>query len=410
MGLISARLRPNISLDTLNQAYQASLRSHTSFRLLFKKNPLAWTKQLGPLGLSDIKIFKNKQSFLLWEKSDLPSDFLYDMAVYKTLFKKTLLFKFHHLILDGISLAYFFQDLTKNYRELSSLSGDDREGEIYQKIFQKISFEEKQDREKKQAFWNQQFQDFKKSSQNSCYDKAISKTCDKAGSNLIFDKIASSDSSEKSLSNKPSSFFCVSLSRYRLKKLFQLQAKRQNPTQVIKMPYLLFSIYSKALQKSLKIESLILRTAFSARHDLKSPEEKQILASLSRSVPFFIPNSSLSLSQQALEFQKQAQQAREFLIMDKFPIDFNELKSYSQVKNQYLSLSMSYFYYQEKGFLGRIKSFSWQSYFQDIVLFMILSEKNLLLNFTYNPALFSQREVNNLYKGFVGLISLVQPQ
>lgn len=428
VGLILAHLNANISLSVLNQAFKKTLTAHTSFRILFKKQDHTFKKEIGPLVFPDIKFFSNKASFLLFKEGDLPPEFLYQTAVYKTLFKKILLFKFHHLIMDGLSLAYFFQDLTKNYYDLlsadtsnhepahsdkinrnldiksdKSLANIDKRGfssserdkasksqvntekiplerEIYHKVLQDFSFKEKQDRDKKIAFWKQKLQNFKKNSPPQ--------PCDKEGNfPLVLQKQAEINSKE--------SFFCVSLSRFSLKKLAKSQEKNQ-----IKEPYLLFSAYSKALQECFQISALVLRTAFSARHELKNKDEKRLIASLSRSVPLFIPNSRLSLGDQALEFQTQAREARDFLVIDKFPIPFNELKSYSKVKNQHLSLSMSYFYYDEKQFLARIKSFCWQGFFQDIVLFIILSQKNLLLNFTYNPHKFSKKEIKNLYRNF----------
>ena len=407
VGLIKAHLSPNIQIHRLNFAFQKSLRSHSSFRISFKKQDQAFKKEIGPPVGLDIKVFNNKPSFLLWKTSPLPLDFLYELGLYKTLFQKTLLFKFHHLIMDGISCAYFFQDLTKNYLEPSSSVAPHPEKQlserkIYQKVLQDLSNQEKQNRNKKQAFWKQQLQDFKshikaKSSQEKLQFIPSSQHA------ITQPEPANTSQMDKEITN----FLCVSLSRSSLKKLLKLQLSKQSTQSTpIKMPYLLFSIYSKALQESLAIDAMILRTAFSGRHNLKTAKEKQILASLSRSVPLFIPDRSLSLLEQALEFQKQAKKAREFLVMDKFPIYSNELKSYSKVKNQYLSLSMSYVYYQEKQFLGPIKSFSWQGFIQDIVLFMILSEKKLLLNFTYNPRKFSKKEIKNLYRHFVRQIRL----
>ena len=86
--------------------------------------------------------------------------------------------------------------------------------------------------------------------------------------------------------------------------------------------------------------------------------------------------------------------------MERSPWRAEELNSFSKVKNQPLSLSMSYMPYMEKGFLGRIQSFYWQKSFLDLVLFVILSEKRILLSFSYNGDIFSTTEIRDLVEGF----------
>ena len=61
---------------------------------------------------------------------------------------------------------------------------------------------------------------------------------------------------------------------------------------------------------------------------------------------------------------------------------------------------MSYFFYKEENFLGHIKKLSWQSFFLDLVLFVILSEKTFLLSFSCNPNKFSKKDLKKLSKEF----------
>ena len=467
VGLIEAYLNRGIDLDQLNLAYQKTIQIHTSFNIFFKKSDeslnFAFEKEKLPPSSSDIKVFRDKKSFLLWKKTPLSDPPLQDMAVYKNFFHKTLVFKFHHLILDGRSLFYFFKDLSQNYDELKSLSEKklpffktrnkkrDTEPEssdlqlhptqlnkfdkhsfqspqsnksslknshlekenkfkTYQKVMEDFALEEKRNRNKKINFWKEQLMDFQKAN-HTLKSEISAKTFAGAkitNSERMMNSVEMKGHTEQ---NPPEASqansqpytdrvfqepaFHIRLSQFQLKKLTQAQLNTG-----VKIPYLLFSLYSKSLQETFQIDDLILRTAFSARHNLTDPEKKRLIASLSRSAPLFIKEKNLSITDQALSLEKQVYQLRKYLILDKFPLDFNELKSYSKLKSQSLSLSMSYFFYKKENFLGYIKSFSWQSFFLDLVLFVILSEKTFLLSFSYNPNKFSKKDLKNLSKVF----------
>ena len=459
VGLITASLKTFVDINQLNLAYQKIIKSHTSFNLSFKRpeNSINIEKEKLTPSSSDIKVFTNKKSLLLWKKSPF-SDFpLQEMAVYKSFLRRDLFFKFHHLILDGRSLFHFFNELSEDYLELSSfnqtqlsqfnkkeLSSNpslqsldsqketysssiedlelqkETEFKTYTKVMESFAIEEKTKQDQKITFWKNQLRNFKKENINSnnqapAYtelretEKAINEKQKQnpARENLKehavrIKELVDSQNNLHNLTNPKKHNFDIKLSRLNLKKLAQLQEKTN-----IKLPYLLFSIYSKSLKESFKMNSLILKIAFSARDHLTEPKEKKVIASLSRSMPLFIQNKEISITEQALSLQKQIKQIKNFLILDKAPLDFNELKSYSKLKDQFLNFSMSYIFYKEKNFIAKFKSFSSQSFFLDLSLFLILSEKIFSLSFSYNPDKFSKQDLKNLSKEFSKQIKLL---
>ncbi|MCY4321881.1 MAG: hypothetical protein OXC37_05745 [Bdellovibrionaceae bacterium] len=425
VGLITSYLKSFVDINQLNLAYQKITKAHTSFNLYFKRteDSINFEKEKLVPSSSDIKIFTNKKSLLLWQKTPL-SDFpLQEMAFYKSFFHRRLFFKFHHLILDGRSVFHFFNDLSEIYLKLSSLNQTqlsqsnnnqmsssksslknlqiqkENEFKTYKKVMESFAIEEKTNQAQKINFWKNQIRNFKKEDKSS--DNQIPKCAGMREQNIKEQTEFQTDFKEL-LTNSKKHNFHIKLNPLDLKKLAQIQKKTD-----IKLPYILFSIYSKSLKETFKINNLILKIAFSARDHLTEVKEKKVIASLSRSMPLFIPNKEILITEQALNLQKQIKQIKKFLILDKAPLDFNELKSYSKLKDQFLNFSISYILYKEKNFIGKFKSFSYQSFFLDLSLFLILTEKDFSLSFSYNPYKFSKPELKKLSKEFSKQIKLL---
>ncbi len=395
VGLAEVCLKQRIHKEHLSQAYQAVISGHTAFHLLFEKRENIFIKTLQPPVFKDIKEFKSKQAFLLWKNKSLDFETgpLREMALYKTFFKSILCFKFHHLILDGFSLALFFKKLTTAYYK--SLSGElksppETDLKSYQRLLKETVERERADKEIKAQFWKKRLKAYAEEKRMKSHPFLEEQISGKGHEPAINSKTRSEDqlpyffeSPERQEGSE--SFF---LKRKHLKKIFRFQAQAN-----VGLFYFFASLYSKALYQSLGMDFICLRVPFSARYHLK---QKEILASLSRSAPLFICDPSQDLKRLALSIQQQSRSARERLIMGAPPWAGWNLNSFSKRKNQNLSLSMSYMPYTEKGFLGRIQNFSWQKSFLDLALFIILSEKRVLLSFSYKPEIFSKAEIRAL--------------
>ena len=380
VGVMEIQLNFSVDVSKLNQAYKKTIQSYTSFHLLFKKSDKGFNvkKELQKLLPPDLKLFTNKKSFSLWKSKTLAKERLNEMGFYKGFLKRELVFKFHHLILDARSLSVFFQDLFQNYFEESKAYKQTKtpnDFQIYKKVMTDFVYEEQKNKDKKKDFWLSQLKLFK--------DTAP----------IPADLIKKKPFDFGNTSNK--GVFSASLNRFQLKKISVIQSQLN-----IKWTYLLFALYSKALQQAFDMDSLILRVPFSARHILKEPEEKNLIASLSRSAPLFLKVKNLSLQELAFDLKKQCDQTREHLIMDQFPLLAEDLKTYSHKKKNCFSLSMSYFFYKEQLNLARFKNFYWQSFFLDLTSFVILSDKNLLLYTFYNPLKFSKKDIKGLLASF----------
>ena len=402
IGLLEGRLKPFVNKEHLSRAYQAMVFSKTTFQLLFEKQKNTFLKIIQPSAFKGIQEFKNKEAFLLWKKTtlDFETGPLQEMAIYKTFFKTILCFKFHHLILDGFSLFVFFKGLTEAYYK--SLSGNltkkpEPDFESYQQLMKDFSQQEKENKEIKTEFWKSHIQNYKKKrDERGCFSKNLKyPTLRKKTNGLIVNPVKNFKDRFFQFQTQMENSEIFFLKRKHLQKIYKFKA-REN----FGLFYLFLSLYSKVLYKALDINFICLRVPFSSRYHLKQKDQKDLLASLSRSVPLFIDEPLQPLKQLTLSVQKQSRLVREHLIMDSSPWIGEKLESFSKKKNQNLSLSMSYLPYTEKGFFGRIQNFYWSKSFLDLVLFVILSEKRILLSFSYKPEIFSKQEIKILAKYF----------
>ena len=390
VGLIEGFLKPFVQKETLKKAYKSLILSKTTFRLLFEKKGQDFSKILQPPLFKEIKEFKNKEAFLLWKQASLDFETgpLQEMAIYKAFFKTTLCFKFHHLILDGSSLFLFFKELANSYQK--SISGNGNQSpstdlESYQSLMEKIWQQEREDKEKKYSFWEKRIQKY----QTKSFSAPQKEKKSLAINSPIFQpkhRFLEEHTHQECSEN-------IFLNRKALRHIYKWKSKEN-----IGLFYLLSSIYSKVLQENLKIKELCLRVPFSSRYHLNQDHQKNLFASLSRSLPIFINEEKQTLKERALDLQKQARSAREHLLMDKAP--WKTLNSFSKVKENNLNLSMSYMPYEEKEFLGHIQSVCWQRAFLDLILFLILSENKFLLSFSYNPEVFLKKEIKSLAQDF----------
>ena len=407
VGLVEGRLHRFTSKEHLRKSYQKVISSRTTFHLLFEKKAEIFIKNFQTPAFKELKEFTNKAAFLLWKNKalDFNTGPLHEMAIYKTFFKSILCFKFHHLILDGFSLFIFFKELTEAYHK--SLSENIKLAPIedfsaYQQLMKDVFKQEREKKEIKIRFWNNHLKTYQSSASGKTHSTKNLKA--KNTSSNEEENVPALSFVEDDVQQTGQVFFnqlkkegssSGFLKRKYLKKIYHFKFKEN-----IGLFYLFLSLYSKALKKKLGIDSICLRIPFSARYHLKREDQKNLLASLSRSAPLFIHQPLSPLKTLALDLQRQARSARNHLIMDSSPWKSEKLKSFSKTKNQALNLSMSYLPYREQGFLGQIQNFYWQKSFLDLVLFVISSEKRILLSFSYNKDIFSKKEIHDLVKYF----------
>ena len=390
VGLIEGQLKPFVQKKHLIKAYEALIFSKTTFRLLFEKKGEDFFKSLQAPVFKEMKEFKNEETFLVWKSASLDFETgpLQEMAIYRAFFKTILCFKFHHLILDGFSLFLFFKELSDLYHK--SVAGIELKPttdlESYRCLMENIWKQERENKERKCLFWEKRIKQYQAKSppQQKNSDE------NKLGAQKLFSPPQWRISENQVYQGCSENIF---LERKTIRKIYQWKSKEN-----VGFFYLFSSLYSKILQERLEINNLCLRAPFSSRYHLNQDNQKKLLASLSRSLPLFVNKGEQSLKERALDIQKQVRSAREHLIMDKSP--WKVLNSFSAVKNKNLNLSMSYLPYEEKSFLGWIQSFCWQKSFLDLVLFITLSEKRVLLSFSYKPEVFLKKEIQNLARDF----------
>ena len=397
IGLIEGRLHHSVNKVHLSKAYQYLISSKTTFQLLFEAKKAVFSKSLQTPAFKDITEFKNEEAFSIWKNINLDFETgpLQEMAIYKTFFKSILCFKFHHLILDGFSLFIFFKELTEAYHK--SVSGKLKEFakndfKTYQQFTENLFKQERENRKIKNDFWKKHLKIYQKdrTEKTDCSKKLKYSSASNKKDSLFLNSVKQEKKAFTEWTKKEGSeiFF---LGKKHLKKIYNFKNKEN-----IGLFYIFSSLYSKALKETFDISSICLRVPFSSRHHLEQKEQKNLLISLSRSMPLFINQPLSPLKELALEIQKQARAVRNYLIMDIPPWKRKQLQSFSERKNQTLSLSMSYLPYTEKGFLGVIQNFYWKKSFLDLVLFVILSEKRVLLSFSYKPEIFSKKEIKLL--------------
>ena len=395
VGIMEGGLKWGVKPEILAQVYQQLTFKRTSLQLLFEKNNTEFKKQFKASAFKELKVFKNKTLYQQWKTK--PLDFntgpLHEMAIYQGLFKKELCFKFHHLILDGLSLFVFFKELSQAY--FKALEGDFKppadDFKVYQKLMAHFYSQERDKPEEKQQFWLQHFKHYCQHKTNVLNSDTLSNNninqADKTKQSLRFLK-----KSVSRVKNSPGRF-CLALKNRDLKQLYAFQAQED-----LALFYVLLALYCKVLKKCFQIPSLCLRVPFSARYYLKDKEQKNLLASLSRGLPFFVHQNQVKTI--AKDLQTQARKMRPYLINARSFLPRREEISFSKLKHRSLSLSFSYLPYIEKAFIGQIKNFYWQRSFLDLLLFIILSEKQTLLCFSYRPEIFSTQEIKNLSKEF----------
>ena len=159
------------------------------------------------------------------------------------------------------------------------------------------------------------------------------------------------------------------------------------------------SIYYKALQNIFDITTVRLRVASSLRHHLKSPSERRLLASLACSFPLIINASNKKEHSLIAHANKvQIKNLVQHLPLNPLPWNQDDFKSFSALKERYLTLSLSCFVYRKNGFLTSRQEFHWVESLMDMILMIGISKESIYLIFSYKKNIFDDLEVKKLYK------------
>ena len=317
----------------------------------------------------------------MWKKKqfDLELGPLHEMAVFKTFFSSLLYFKFHHVIMDGFSLFYFFHDLCSDYNQTilkdNSINNLQSDFKIYKQTMSQCLMEETHNYQKKKLFWTNYIKETKKTTSSLLKES--------------FNEIQVRNSKIAISESEIEVFFPEK--KY-IKKLHEIKTKTK-----ISVFSLLAAVYSKSLKDVFDMPWISLRVASSFRKNFQSIEEQKLLANLSCSFPLFIEISQNPL-RTACYIRTQVREMLKHLPLNPLPWKQDDLKSFSRKKGCSVHLSFSYFPYQEKGFFGVIKKFQWPVAFLDLALFVILSEKRTLFAFSYKKNIFQKSDIKNLIK------------
>ena len=378
-GIIESNLHRPLRVSVLNQSYFNLISKRVNLNVLFQKKKGQFFKVRQPVPFLGVQILKTSEELLIWGKKqfDLELGPFHEMAVFKTLFNSFLYFKFHHVIMDGFSLFYFFHDLCSEYNKIiskdSSINNLQSDLAIYKQTMNQCLVEETQNYQQKKTFW----MDYMKG-------------------NTGFSPLKESFNEVKIENNKiavSESAVCSFFFRGKyIKKLYKI--KTETKTSVFS---LFAAVYGKALASVFDMPCVSLRVASSFRRNLKSKEEQKLLANLSCSFPLIIKASENSLKT-AFHIRTQVREMLKHLPLNPLPWKQDDLKSFSKKKGRVVYLSFSYFFYQEKDFFGVIKKFQWCTAFLDLALFVILSEKRTLFAFSYKKNVFQKSDIKALMK------------
>ena len=258
VGVIQGEFFFRPDMEVLNRAYRELITKKTSLNVLFSGQQ---SKRIRLIPFIGVREFKNKREVAAWKRQPLDMDFgpYQEVGVLPSPWpwiKRTkTYFKAHHLIFDGLSFVYVWDDFCKLYKEIltqetsSSVVSD---GRAYQAVMDKFLALEKQNYSAKKDFW---------------VNYLKGHDCGRP----IQGDLSGETTESFSLSTKCVQKFHSAKKKYGVDGFSALTG-----------------VYSKALQNILGITSLCLRVPNSFRHHLQSPEERYLMANLARSFPLLV--------------------------------------------------------------------------------------------------------------------------
>ena len=370
VGIIDVRLNTAPDISKLTEAYRYLIAKRISFNIIFTRKGNKFYKQRTPIPFLAPKLLKNKTEFELWKKRPLDLNIgpLHEMSLWKRWGGGYFLyFKFHHLIMDGFGLFYFFRDLFEIYEKLIAGESPNIQSDslAYSALMSQYLALEKKDSLVKQNFWKDYLEKESKPSPPmvQCSSENVTE------------------------------YFC--LSRRHVFRLYRIKTEYN-----LSFFSIFVAAYAMALQEVFDISSLPLRVATSLRQGIEDPQQQSLIASLSRGFPLILDRTSSSIRELAHESRAQVKKLCEYLPVDSDPWSQKHFRAFSKKKKCSLSFLMSNLYYQEKTAAGVATGISWQAAAQDLFLFIVLSERRVLFSLSYKKVLFSDAEIKEFKKIF----------
>ena len=376
IGVLEEKVSQSLDIDALNSAYKELVSSRTSFNLVFTKEGDELRKSICPIPFYGIKIFKNKTQVQEWKQEvmDFSIGPLHGLAIYKSPWswdkKSVLYFKFHHIIMDGMSLIYFLKDLRRLYEKTLTLKNTpplSSDKKSYHAAMTKLLQLEGENTSKKRVFWE------------NYTEKCNQRTSD------------------------------LSTSKKIVRQTFFLPQECANAIQEFKKKHatdsfsILVGAYYKALYKTFGISKLCIRVPSAFRHHLSSTTEKRLIASFSLSFPLIIDSPDQSATEVAIESREQMKNLVKNLPLSPIPWNQNQLSSFSSVKKKHINIVMMALASRKgDGFFEFFKDFYWINPLLDITIMIKVQSKQIAIPISYNAEIFNKSEIKNLFKQVKG--------
>ena len=365
-GILDVQLYRPLDMPILTEAYRILIANRFSFNISFVREGGKNYKKREPMPFVLPKSLGNRLGLELWKKKslDITTGPLHEMAFLSRWGRCHLYFKFHHLIMDGLSVLYFFEDLFMVYKELLVRGACEIQPDFsaYRELMSYYTTEENKNCRVKKDFWKAYLR------------RSNPPPPDPPRSRSVVDSFI--------------------FSRRHLRTLLGFK-KRYD----ISIFSIFLAAYASSLREVFGIASLPLRLVTSCRRRIKSTEQKRILASLSRGFPLIVDQNSDNIIEMARESRAIIREAEDHMIVHPIPWSREDFGAFSEKKKRTLCFSISYSAYGGgEGAMGFLRGFDMRETPQDIALFIILSERGIMLNFFYKTDVFLSREIGILKK------------
>ena len=398
VGLLEAESHCPLETSKMEDAYRILISKRTSLNMTFNLENSKFFKDKGPVPFSGLRILKNFAEVDLWKRDPLDINLgpLYDMAVCNNRRQWSLYFKFHHLIIDGLSLYYFFEDFFKIYKNLCFNKSVDipSDFKVYEEFMLQQLSEDKGEQYEKEKFWKNYLPDeFVMNSSLGTKNSflPLRKTTNEAINETTNEAInETTNEIPREFESEATVFF---LSRACVRKIYHLKK-----THSLNLFAFLVTLYGEALQEVFDISTpWPLRLVSACRNRARGFAQKRLIASLSRGFPLIINKESKPLMEKVCDTKRVLNEIFKNMPIDPSPWDNQSLKAFSQNKREPLSFSLSYSTYREEKFLPLyLKGLTWQFAPMDLSLFIITSESQISFSWTYKKYKISGSDIKKI--------------
>ena len=393
-GVVQGELFFRPDMEVLNQAYRALITKKTGLNILFSRGK-SKSKRIQLIPFVGVREFKSAREVEEWKGQKLDMD----LGPYQELgvlfspwpwVKRTKIYaKSHHLIFDGFSVLYVWEDLCKLYGEIltqgtsHSVAPDAR---VYRVVMDRFLALERENHSAKRDFWINYLKGHD-SWRRPVPEPAPKPVPEPAPKPVQWptQKPVQEDSSKGAMA-----FF--SLSAKCVQKFHRAKVKYR-----VDSFSALTGVYSRTLQRTLGITFLCLRVPSSFRHHLKTSEELRLMANLARSFPLFIHCTGEKAGVIAQKNKIKMKELVDHLPLSPLPWDQSKLGTFSALKGKPLYFSLSCLPFRIHSTYHPIQNFCWTGPpLVDLELMVLLSKQSLRLVFTYKKSLFKWKEMKEM--------------